>query len=175
MCTFSGLQADARVLIDHARFEAQSFRFNMEDQPTIEYLSRQIAEHQQKYTQKPGVRPFGVSMLYAGFQDGAPKLFLSEPSGAHTEWKANAIGRNASTLREFMEKKWAPNLDNDSTVTLAVETLLEVVEDAANIEIIVCTGDKQFSSVDEAALKRTVILLKQAKEEEEARKKKKKD
>ena len=23
----------------HARFEAQSFRFNMEDQPTIEYLS----------------------------------------------------------------------------------------------------------------------------------------
>ena len=46
MCTFSGLQADARVLIDHGRFEAQSFRFNMEDQPTIEYLSGQLAEHQ---------------------------------------------------------------------------------------------------------------------------------
>jgi len=122
--------------------ESQSFRFNMEDQPTIEYLSRQLAEHQQKYTQKPGVRPFGVSMFYAGFQDGQPKLYLTEPSGAHTEWKANAIGRNASNLREYMEKKWEAGLDNEKAVNLVIETLLEVVEDASNIEIVVCTGDK---------------------------------
>ena len=50
MTTFSGLQADARVLMDHARFEAQSFRFNMEDEPTIDYLSHNIAVYQQKYT-----------------------------------------------------------------------------------------------------------------------------
>ena len=75
MCTFSGLQADARVLIDKARFECQSFRFNMEDEPSIDYLSHSVAVEQQKYTQKPGVRPFGVSCLFAGFQDGKPRLF----------------------------------------------------------------------------------------------------
>ena len=85
------------------------------------------------------MRPFGVSMFYAGFQDKKPKLYLTEPSGAHTEWKANAIGRNASTLREFMEKKWEAGMSDDATVTLAVETLLEVVEDASNIELMVCT------------------------------------
>merc|ERR1712086_476126 len=50
MCTFSGLQADARVLIDKARMECQSFRFQMEDEPTIEYIAKNVAETKQKYT-----------------------------------------------------------------------------------------------------------------------------
>ncbi len=75
MCTFSGLQADARVLIDKARFECQSFRFNMEDEPEIDYISRSIAEAMQKYTQKGGVRPFGVSCFFGGFKNGGPKLY----------------------------------------------------------------------------------------------------
>ena len=95
MCTFSGLQADARILIDKARFECQSFRFNMEDEPSIDYLAHQVAGEKQKYTQKPGVRPFGISTFFAGFQEGKPKLYLTEPSGAVNEWRANAIGRNA--------------------------------------------------------------------------------
>ena len=82
MIPFAGLQADARILIDKARFEAQSFRFNYEDAPTIEYVARFMAETQQKFTQKGGVRPFGVSTFLAGFEDGGPKLYMTEPSGA---------------------------------------------------------------------------------------------
>lgn len=120
MCTFSGLQADARVLIDKARFECQSFRFNMEDEPTIEYIAKSVAETQQKYTQKGGVRPFGVSTFFTGFMDGQPKLYQTEPSGAFNEWKANAIGRNASTLREFLEKKWEADMSNDVAIRLSI-------------------------------------------------------
>jgi len=45
MCTFAGLQADARVLIDKARLESQSFRFQLEDEPTIEYIAKSVAEN----------------------------------------------------------------------------------------------------------------------------------
>ena len=120
MCTFSGLQADARVLIDKARFECQSFRFNMEDEPSIEYVAGSVAETQQKYTQKGGVRPFGVSTFFTGFMDGKPKLYQTEPSGAINEWKANAIGRNASTLREFLEKNYEADMDTDKAVEMSI-------------------------------------------------------
>jgi 20S proteasome subunit alpha 4 len=75
MLTFAGLQADARVLIDKARLECQSFRFNMEDEPTLEYIARYIAETQQSYTQKGGARPFGISTFMCGFENGQPRLY----------------------------------------------------------------------------------------------------
>ena len=59
----------------------------MEDEPSIEYVSRSVAEVQQKYTQKGGVRPFGISAFFTGFIDGKPKLYQTEPSGAFSEWK----------------------------------------------------------------------------------------
>ena len=174
MATFAGLQADARVIIDKARLECQSFRFQLEDEPTIEYIAKSIAETKQKYTQKGGVRPFGISAFFAGIQDGTPKLFQTEPSGAFAEWKANAIGRSSQTLREFLEKNWKNDLNEDQTIRLAVETLLEIVESADNMELCVIKRDK-IATVESDVLSSLVTAIKKEKEEAEEAKKKKKD
>lgn len=110
--------------------EAQSFRLTCEDAPSIEYMARFIATTQQKYTQRGGVRPFGVSGMMAGFAaDGSPQLYLTDPAGTFSSWKANAIGgRNEKAVKEFLEKNWVATLTQDDAVKLAVKALLEVLK-----------------------------------------------
>jgi len=85
---FAGLNADARILVDKARLEAQSHRLTVEDPVTIEYITKYIAGVQQRYTQSGGVRPFGISTLIVGFDknDKTPRLYQTEPSGIYSAW-----------------------------------------------------------------------------------------
>ena len=51
-------------------------------------MARFIAKTQQSYTQRGGVRPFGVSSMLAGFsKDGSPQLYLTDPAGTYSAWK----------------------------------------------------------------------------------------
>lgn len=87
---FAGLNADARILVDKARLEAQSHRLNLEDPVTVEYIAKYVAGVQQRYTQSGGVRPFGLSTLIVGFDKGSdtPRLYQTEPSGIYSAWQA---------------------------------------------------------------------------------------
>ena len=87
---FAGLNADARILVDKARLEAQSHRLTVEDPVTIEYITKYVAGVQQRYTQSGGVRPFGISTLIVGFDKGdtIPRLYQTEPSGIYSAWYA---------------------------------------------------------------------------------------
>jgi len=93
VAAYSGLNADGRILVNKARIESQSYKLNFEDDPSIDYMSRYMSSYVQKFTQKGGARPFGMSMFIAGLnKQGEPKLFLIQPSGMITSWKAHAIG-----------------------------------------------------------------------------------
>jgi 20S proteasome subunit alpha 4 len=154
---FAGLTADARVLINKTRLEAQSYRLTCEDAPSVEYLARYIARTQQRYTQRGGVRPFGIATLLAGFVQeegdgsGKPVLYQTDPAGTHSEWKAQVIGgRNAKSLREFLEKNWEEGLDEAKAVRMGVQALLEVVDSGAkNMEICVVRAGGAKSILDE--------------------------
>jgi len=135
---FAGLTADARVLVNKARVESQSYRLTVEDSCTVEHIARYIAKIQQKYTQKGGRRPFGISTLIVGHdRDGSPHLYQTDPSGTYTEWTANAIGKSSKTVVEFLEKNHTDlQINETQAVRLAISALLEVVESGArNIEV----------------------------------------
>jgi len=163
---FAGLTADARVLINKARIECQSYKLSLEDPVTVEYLTRYVAGVQQKYTQSGGVRPFGISTIIVGYDlDGTPKLYSTDPSGTFSAWKANAIGRNSKTVREFLEKNYTEDAvaTNEGTIKLTVKALMEVIESGKNLEVAVMergTGLRILEDADIEAIVNQVELEK---------------
>ncbi|GAA95612.1 uncharacterized protein L969DRAFT_92742 [Mixia osmundae IAM 14324] len=169
---FAGLTADARILIDKARIECQSHRLTVEDPVTIEYITRHIAGIQQKYTQSGGVRPFGISCLLVGFDanDPMPRLYMTEPSGIFSAWKAVAIGRSSHTVREFLEKNWKKDLNKDNTIKLAVKSLLEVVQTGAkNIDLAIIEGHGKIRTLTLEEIEAVVAVIEEEKAAEAER------
>jgi proteasome alpha subunit len=123
----SGLVADARVLIDRARVEAQNNRITYNEPIDIEILAKKICDFKQLYTQHGGVRPFGLALLIAGVNN-APRLFETDPSGALIEYKATAIGAGRATAMEIFEEKYKEDLDKDAAIDLALAVMSEITD-----------------------------------------------
>ncbi|MEM2110027.1 MAG: archaeal proteasome endopeptidase complex subunit alpha [Candidatus Odinarchaeota archaeon] len=124
----AGLTADARILINQARIEAQINRLTYDEIISIETLTKKICDLKQLYTQHAGVRPFGVSLLIAGADSDGPKLFMTDPSGAYWGYKAQAIGSGAQPVKDILEKEYKEDLTLDDSIKLALKALKQVIE-----------------------------------------------
>eukprot|EP00455_Lapot_gusevi_P008733 TRINITY_DN1383_c0_g1_i6.p1 TRINITY_DN1383_c0_g1~~TRINITY_DN1383_c0_g1_i6.p1 ORF type:complete len:156 (-),score=43.64 TRINITY_DN1383_c0_g1_i6:226-642(-) len=110
-------------------------------------LVREVGSVMQEFTQSGGVRPFGVSLLVAGYDDDGPQLYQVDPSGSYWAWKASAIGKHAVNARTFLEKRYNPEMQLDEAIHTAILTLKEGFEGAMNehnIEIGVVGPDRRF-------------------------------
>jgi len=174
---FAGLTADARVLINRARIESQSYKLNYEDSIGVEQMARFIGVLQQKYTQIGGRRPFGLSVLIGGHDenDNKPHLYHSDPSGIFTEWTANSIGRNSKTVVEWLEKHHTDpeNTSEEAAIRITAKALLEVVDiGSQQIEIAVIRKNKGMELLSQEAVDVLTKDINTEKEKEKARDKK---
>jgi 20S proteasome subunit alpha 2 len=74
------------------------------------------------------VRPFGVSLLLAGYDDNGPQLYQDNPSGTYFAWKASAIGKNMVNAKTFLEKRYSEDVEVEDAVHTALLTLKESFE-----------------------------------------------
>jgi len=143
---YSGMGPDFRLLVAEARRIAVNYKIQYQEPIPTAMLVQRVASVMQEYTQKGGVRPFGVSLLICGWNDGKPYLFQCDPSGAYFAWKATAIGKNFVNGKTFLEKRYNDNVELEDAIHTAILTLKEGFEgqmSGDNIEIGIC-NDKGF-------------------------------
>ena len=124
----AGISSDARVLIDRARISAQQHRVTYDSAPATEAIVREISDLKQQFTQYGGARPFGVSMMFAGFNSEG-ELYTTDITGNYLKYKANVIGENDEKLKEILRKKYRKGLSINDGIKLALETFKEVLKE----------------------------------------------
>ena len=89
----------------------------------VETLTRKLSNLKQIYTQKAGVRPFGVSLLVAGIDQDGSQLFQTDPSGSYWGYKAVAIGNGAVLAKDELESNYNNQLSMEQAAKLALKAL----------------------------------------------------
>ncbi len=155
----AGLTADARVLVDRARVQAQVNILNYDETISVKDSTLNICEYLQLFTQNAGVRPFGVSFLIAGVDsNGEASLYLTDPSGAMWGYKAFAIGSGATEARAYLEEHYKEDISDEDLKLLPLRTLKELMGENLNKD----TCDVAFIMKDDLKFK---LLNDQEKEE----------
>lgn len=76
-----------------------------------------------------GLRPFGVSLLYAGWDKiHGFQLYHSDPSGNFSGWKANCIGENSSNATSILKQDYKPEMSLAEAMSLAIKVLNKTME-----------------------------------------------
>lgn len=107
---YAGLGPDFRLLAQKSRKLVQSYFVKYFEPVGVPTLCRETSELVQEKTQAGGYRPFGVSVLVAGYDESGPHLTQIDPSGAYYNWKATAIGKNAKNAKIFLEKRYKADM-----------------------------------------------------------------
>lgn len=125
----AGITADANILINYARLSAQRHTYAYQDPIPLEQLIREVCDLKQGYTQYGGMRPFGVSFLYAGWdRHFGFQLYHSDPSGNYGGWKATAIGANNAAAHSILKQEWNESLSVDDAIKLAIKVMSKTMD-----------------------------------------------
>eukprot|EP01120_Amphizonella_sp_Union-15-10_P012644 TRINITY_DN5660_c0_g1_i1.p1 TRINITY_DN5660_c0_g1~~TRINITY_DN5660_c0_g1_i1.p1 ORF type:complete len:253 (+),score=43.57 TRINITY_DN5660_c0_g1_i1:76-834(+) len=153
-CAMSGLTADARTLIEHARVEAQSYTFTYDEDISVESVTQSVCDLALRFGEdrdEEGAmsRPFGVALLIGGVDNmEGPCLYHADPSGTLLRFRAKAIGSGSEGAQQELEQKYHKSMTLQEAEKLALAVLKQVMEeklDSTNVEIAsISTKDRQF-------------------------------
>ncbi|CAK7240352.1 MAG: proteasome component pup2 [Sporothrix thermara] len=160
-CAMSGLQADARSMVEHARVECQSHAFNYAEPLSVESCTQAICDLALRFGESADgedsimSRPFGVALLIAGYDsdigpdgnEGGPALYHAEPSGTFYRYDAKAIGSGSEGAQAELQNQYHKSLTLEDAETLVLKTLKQVMEeklDEKNVQLASVTKEKGF-------------------------------
>lgn len=162
-CAMSGLVADARTLVDHARVETQNHWFTYDEKLSVESTVQSICDLALGFGEGNMARPFGVALLVAGVDEKGPALFHTDPSGTFTKYTAKAIGAGSEGAQTALEEQYNKSLTLAQAEKMALEILKQVMEEkinSKNVELaVVKASDGLFHTYTKAELAAVIARL----------------
>ena len=136
--------------MNYARQAAQRHLFSYNEDIPVEQLAQRLCDLKQGYTQyggtliplhshiphpynvnlnSTGLRPFGVSLLYAGWDPHYEfQLYHSDPSGNYSGWKATCIGANNGTAQSLLKQEYKDEITLEEAIGLVLKTLSKTMD-----------------------------------------------
>ncbi|CAG2162194.1 unnamed protein product [Oppiella nova] len=97
-----------------------------------------LCDIKQAYTQYGGKRPFGVSILYMGWDKHYGfQLYQSDPSGNYGGWKATCIGNNSAAAISVLKQEYK---DGETSLKDALALTVKVL--SKTLDTTKLTADK---------------------------------
>ncbi|XP_014677377.1 PREDICTED: proteasome subunit alpha type-5-like [Priapulus caudatus] len=152
-CVMSGLIADSKTMIDHARVEAQNHWFTYNESMEVESITQAVSnlaiqfgdDDTEAHTMS---RPFGVALLFAGIdKEKGPQLFHMDPSGTYIMYEAKAIGSASEGAQQSLQELYNKSLTLPEAIDHAIKILKQVMEEkltSTNVELATVTPEKLF-------------------------------
>jgi len=134
MASAAGILSDARVLVEKAQIAAQQHRVTYESGIEVESVVKDIANQKQLSTQYGALRPYGVSIMFAGLTNGKPGLYVVDVTGNYFEYNATAIGENDTKINNILKKEYKENITADEAIKLGLKIFGKVLGDKFKIE-----------------------------------------
>lgn len=141
-CAMSGLVADARTLIDHARVETQNHWFVFDEKMKTESCVQSISDVAMRFGEGSMARPFGVALLLGGVDACGPVLYHTDPSGTYSQYQAKAIGAGSEGAQTQLQEQYNKSMKLHEAQKLAFDTLKQVMEEKIspiNVEMAIIT------------------------------------
>ena len=156
----SGILSDGRILIEKAQVLAQQHRVTFDEAIDTFSLVKELCNIKQAFTQWGGARPFGVSLLIGGV-NSKPRLFMTDPTGIHFEYKATAIGESEDEIKEILSREYKETMSVDDGVRLSIKALKKVLGKKFSLDridgSIIKTDEKKFRRITKDYLKKLGI------------------
>jgi len=128
-CSVAGITGDANVLIKILRQQGQRHLLKEKEEIPVQQLVEQIADYKQFFTQSGGKRPFGVSILYMGWDQYYDyQLYMSDPSGNFSGWKSTCIGKNSQAAISLLKQEYKENMSLADAEKLCINVLAKTLD-----------------------------------------------
>jgi len=164
-CAMSGLTADARSMIDHARVTAQNHSFTYDERIKVESVTQAVCDLALRFGESVEdedalmSRPFGVALLIGGVDELGPQLFHTDPSGTFMKYEAKAIGSGSEAAQSELQDKYHSQMTLVEAQLLTLRVLKQVMEeklDQHNVQLAQITGKGGFEILSETNLQSVI-------------------